>query len=111
MVEPNSGAVYNVADSNPAPRDEVLSYAAELMGLDAALDPGRTGSARAARAKDESKRVNNRRLLHELAYELRYPSYEAGLEAIHGGSDISFCLQDITKTWRGEEYPSNDSSE
>jgi nucleoside-diphosphate-sugar epimerase len=85
MVKPNPGAIYNLCDDDPAPPNEVLAYAAELLGLPAppevALDdPSVTPMARSFYA--ESKRVRNDRIKSELGIKLLYPDYRAGLKAL-----------------------------
>ncbi|RBI85471.1 SDR family NAD(P)-dependent oxidoreductase [Rhodosalinus halophilus] len=85
IARPNPGAVYNVADDEPAPADEVIAYAAELLGLpvpraipfeEAELSP------MAAGFYAESRRVRNDRIKRELGVRLLYPDYRAGLQAI-----------------------------
>lgn len=85
MARPNPGAAYNVCDDLPCPPQEVIAYAAELLGrppppevpFDAAkLSP----MARSFYA--ESKRVLNRRIKTELGVALAYPDHRAGLEAL-----------------------------
>ncbi|KRS13868.1 epimerase [Roseovarius atlanticus] len=82
---PNPGAAYNVCDDDPAPPQDVIGYAAELLGLplppsvdfeEAEMSP----MARSFYA--ESKRVENRRIKDELGVVLKYPDYKAGLEAL-----------------------------
>ncbi|MEM6480207.1 MAG: SDR family oxidoreductase [Pseudomonadota bacterium] len=82
---PNPGAIYNVCDNLPAPPEDVIGYAAELLGLP--LPPATdfesadmTEMARSFYA--ESKRTDNRRLAEELGVELLYPDYKSGLEAL-----------------------------
>jgi len=82
---PNPGAVYNVCDDDPAPPQDVLSYAAHLLGLP---DPPTvdyptadlTPMARSFYA--ESKRVRNDLIKTELGVTLTYPDYRAGLKAL-----------------------------
>jgi nucleoside-diphosphate-sugar epimerase len=78
-------SVYNVADGEPAPPQDVVAYAAALMGLapppeipfaDAQLSP--MGQS----FYSESRRVRNRRLRDDLGVDLAYPSYREGLAAI-----------------------------
>ncbi|MBT8460528.1 MAG: SDR family oxidoreductase [Boseongicola sp.] len=85
IEQPNPGRVYNVCDDDPAPPQDVIAYAAELLGLpvpkaiafeDAELSP----MARSFYA--ESKRVSNARIKHELGIELIYPDYRAGLKSL-----------------------------
>ena len=85
MENPNPGAVYNVCDDDPAPPQDVLSYAAELLGV--SLPPEEdyetaemTPMARSFYA--ESKRVRNDRIKDELGVTLLYPSYRNGLRAL-----------------------------
>ena len=85
IAAPNPGAVYNVCDDDPAPPQDVIGYAAELLGLpvppslpieDAEMSP----MARSFYA--ESKRVRNDRIKDELGVTLKYPSYKDGLKAL-----------------------------
>jgi nucleoside-diphosphate-sugar epimerase len=85
MARPNPGAAYNVCDDAPCPPQEVIAYAAELLGHPlppeipfemAELSP----MARSFYA--ESKRVSNRRIKIELGVRLAYADYRAGLRAL-----------------------------
>ena len=85
IARPNPGAAYNVCDDDPAPPDEVLAFAAELLGLtpppavafeQAVLSP----MARSFYA--DNKRVLNKRIKDELGVTLAYPSYKDGLRAL-----------------------------
>ena len=85
MARPNAGAVYNVADDTPAPADEVLAFASELLGL---APPPIVPFAEAdlsEMAKSfyaDNKRVGNERIKSELGVRLRYPDYKQGLGAL-----------------------------
>ena len=88
MDRPDPGTVYNVCDDDPAPPEDVLSYAAHLLGLPE--PPGvpydeaeMTPMARSFYA--ESKRVRNGRIKQALGVVLRYPTYREGLAAILAG--------------------------
>jgi nucleoside-diphosphate-sugar epimerase len=86
MARPPQGmAIYNLADDLPAPPEEVLWHAADLIGMprppavpfaEANLSP----MARSFYA--DSKRVRNDRLKHELGLRLIHPDYRSGLAAI-----------------------------
>ncbi len=85
MQAPKAGAIYNLCDDNAAPPEDVIAYAAELLGLpippaikfeEADLSP----MARSFYA--ESKRVRNTRIKEELGVTLRYPDYQTGLRAL-----------------------------
>jgi len=82
---PNPGAAYNVCDDDPAPPEDVIGHAAELLGLP--IPPAEdfdtaemTPMARSFYA--ESKKVSNRRIKEELGVKLLYPDYRAGLAAL-----------------------------
>lgn len=82
---PNPGAAYNVCDNDPAPPEDVIAYAAELLGLpipEAVVleDADMTPMARSFYA--ESKKVRNDRIKNELGVELLFPDYRRGLQAL-----------------------------
>lgn len=87
ITRPDPGRIYNVCDDDPAPPEDVLSFAAALLGLP---DPPAvpydqaemTPFARSFYA--ESKRVRNDRIRRELGVELLYPTYREGLTALRG---------------------------
>lgn len=83
--QPNPGAIYNVCDNDPAPPQDVIGYAAGLLGLPAPPEvpfdeAGMTPMARSFYA--ESKRVDNTRIKQELGVGLIYPDYRSGLKAL-----------------------------
>ncbi|WP_299737406.1 SDR family oxidoreductase [uncultured Roseobacter sp.] len=85
LAQPNPGAIYNLCDDDPAPPQDVIAHAAELLGLP--LPPAvdfetadMTSMARSFYA--ESKKVRNDRIKHELGVTLLYPDYRAGLAAL-----------------------------
>ena len=85
MAQPNPGAVYNVCDNDPAPPQDVIGTAAELLGVEVPPDipfesADLTPMARSFYA--ESKRVRNDRVLRELGITLRYPTYRDGLKEL-----------------------------
>ncbi len=86
MAKPNPGAVYNVCDDDPAPPQDVLSYAAELLGVDQPPEVAFEDADLSPMARSfysESKRVTNERIKQELGVRLLYPSYREGLNAMH----------------------------
>jgi len=77
--------VFNVSDDEPAPPEDVVAYAAELLGLPAppAIPFREAGlSGLAATFWAESKRVSNTRIRRDLGVELLYPTYREGLRAL-----------------------------
>ncbi len=85
MAAPLPGRVYNVCDDLPSSAAEVLSFAAELLGLP---EPPSVEFAEAkmpplARSfYEECRRVRNDRITGELGVRLLYPDYHAGLRGI-----------------------------
>ncbi|MFU8881626.1 MAG: SDR family oxidoreductase [Rhodobacterales bacterium] len=85
---PNPGAIYNLCDNDPAPPQDVIGYAAELLGLpqpeEVPFDKAEmTPMARSFYA--ENKRVSNGRIITELGINLIHPDYRHGLRAILAG--------------------------
>lgn len=85
IARPSPGTAYNVCDDDPAPPQDVIAHAAELLGLP--VPPAipfetaeMTPMARSFYA--ESKRVRNDRIKTELGVKLQYPSYREGLAAL-----------------------------
>ncbi|KAB2942527.1 MAG: SDR family oxidoreductase [Hyphomicrobium sp.] len=84
--------IYNVADDEPAPPQDVIVYAAQLLHMppppavpfeDAELTP------MAASFYAANKRISNARLRQELGVALKFPTYREGLRAIlaHASQD------------------------
>ncbi|MEE4188114.1 MAG: SDR family oxidoreductase [Roseobacter sp.] len=85
LRQPNPGAIYNLCDDDPAPPQDVIGYAAELLGLPppAVEDfemAEMTPMARSFYA--ESKKVRNDKIKEELGVVLKYPDYRTGLQAM-----------------------------
>ena len=85
IAKPNAHRVYNVADDEPCPPQDVVAYAAQLLGVapppeikfeEANLSP------MARSFYDDSKRVSNARIKAELGIALKYPNYRVGLKAL-----------------------------
>lgn len=85
IAHPRAGAIYNVADDEPAAPDEVVAYAAKLMGVEpppavpfeeAELSP------MARSFYGDSRRISNARIKSELGVTLAYPTYRDGLKAL-----------------------------
>ena len=85
MANPNAGRAYSVCDDTPAPPQDVVTYAAELMGVSPpALQDFATAelSPMARSFYGENKRIRNNRIKVELGVSLEYPDYRAGLSAL-----------------------------
>jgi len=82
---PRQGAIYNVCDDNPAPPEDVISYAAELldMPIPIAIDYDKAEMSPMARSfYAENKRVSNELIKRELGVELKFPDYKTGLQSL-----------------------------
>ncbi|MEZ5685630.1 MAG: SDR family oxidoreductase [Paracoccaceae bacterium] len=85
IARPDPGRVYNVCDDNPAPPQDVIAHAAQLLGLPVPPDIPYDAASFTPMARSfyaESKRVRNDRIKSELGVSLLYPDYPAGLAAI-----------------------------
>ncbi|GLQ35448.1 NAD(P)-dependent oxidoreductase [Amylibacter marinus] len=85
IANPNAGAVYNVCDDNPAPPQDVLGYAAQLLGVDMPVAEDFETAEMTPMARSfyaESKSVSNDRIKSELGVTLLYPDYKTGLKAL-----------------------------
>ncbi len=89
---PRPGAIYNVCDDEPAPPQDVVSYAAELLGVTPPPEqPYETAdlSPMARTFYKDNRRVRNGLIKDELGVRLAYPNYRAGLSsllAVDGGT-------------------------
>lgn len=84
LMQPRPGAIYNVCDDEPAPADEVLVFAAGLLGVEPppAVTFENAGlSAAGQRFYAECKRVSNAKAKAALGWLPKYPSYREGLRA------------------------------
>jgi nucleoside-diphosphate-sugar epimerase len=85
IARPQPGAIFNLCDDDPAPPQDVIGHAAELLGLP--LPPAEsfetaemTPMARSFYA--ESKKVRNDRAKEVLGWQPKYPDYRSGLAAM-----------------------------
>jgi dTDP-4-dehydrorhamnose reductase len=80
-----SSAVYNVTDDEPAPPQDVVRHAAELLGLEpppeVPFDEARL-SPMAASFYAENKRVRNALIKRAIDFSPAFPSYREGLAAL-----------------------------
>jgi len=80
--------IYNVSDDEPAPPQDVVAYAAELLGMTAPPEiPFEQAEMTGMSASfwSESRRVRNDRIRQDLAVQLLYPSYREGLRSLLTG--------------------------
>ena len=77
--------IYNLADDEPAPPQDVIAYAAQLLHMPPPPEIAFEDAELSLMAKSfyvENKRVSNARLRHDLGLELKFPSYRQGLRSI-----------------------------
>lgn len=85
IARPDPGQAYNVCDDKPCPPQDVVAFAAELLGLPVPPDVPFEKAELSPMAKSfyaDSKRVSNRRIKAELGVTLAFPSYREGLRAL-----------------------------
>ncbi|UWR26531.1 SDR family oxidoreductase [Sulfitobacter sp. S223] len=85
LASPMPGAIFNMCDDDPAPPQDVIGHAAELLGLPtppavAFETADLTPMARSFYA--ESKRVRNDHIKRALGWEPSYADYRSGLAAM-----------------------------
>ena len=84
--------VVNVTDDEPAPASDVVTYAADLMGMEPPpLVPFAEAelSPMARSFYGANRRVRNGVLRRDLGVALRYPTYRAGLDALRASGEGS----------------------
>lgn len=90
LARPSAGTVYNVTDDEPAPPQDVVAFAAGLMGVPVPPDLPFESAALSPMARSfysENKRVSNRLLKDRLGYAMRYPTYREALRALFAAGD------------------------
>lgn len=85
LEKPARHNLYNLADDEPAPPQDVIEYACTLLGVEPPpLTPIEEAdlSPMAKSFYADNKRVSNQRMKDALIPRLKYPTYREGLEAI-----------------------------
>lgn len=85
MAHPHPGRAYNVCDDEACPPQDVIAYAAELLGRPVPPDIPFAEADLSPMARSfyaDSKRVSNARMRSELGVTLAYPTYREGLNAL-----------------------------
>ena len=88
--QPNPGRAYNLCDDEPAPPQDVVAFAAELLGHEPPplLSFETVSLSPMARSfYGDNKRTSNQRVKDELGVSLRYPNYRDGLTALFNSKD------------------------
>ncbi|MFL5136762.1 MAG: SDR family oxidoreductase [Microvirga sp.] len=85
IESPCRNAIYNVADDEPGPPQDVIAYAADLLGREPPPEVPFEEAEMTPMARtfyEDNKRVRNTRIRTELGVTLRYPTYRQGLQAL-----------------------------
>ncbi|WP_375312979.1 SDR family oxidoreductase [Bradyrhizobium sp. A5] len=84
-IRHQGGGTWNVCDDEPAPPQDVITYAAGLIGIAPPEEEAFATAEMSAMARSfysSSARVSNARLKNELGVTLDYPTYRHGLDAL-----------------------------
>ena len=90
IQHPRPGAVYNMADDEPCPPQDVIAYAAELLGVATPPDIPFEEAKLSAMARSfyaTNNRIANTRLKGDLGVALAFPTYRAGLTQLLASGD------------------------
>ena len=85
LVSAGQGGAWNVADEEPAPPQDVIAYAAGLLGLEPPPEEPFDAADMTPMARSfyaDNKRVSIEKLKRELGFAPKYPSYREGLRAL-----------------------------
>jgi len=89
LIEGNTGGIFNITDDEPAPPQDVVAYAASLMGVEPPPEiPFETAqlSPMARSFYGENKRVANA-AIKAAGYSLRFPDYRAAFDHMWASGD------------------------
>lgn len=84
-IQHQGGGTWNVCDDEPAPPQDVIAYAAKLMGVVPPPEEAFATAEMSAMARSfyaSSARVSNAKLKRELGVVLACPTYRHGLDAL-----------------------------
>lgn len=100
-IERPASRIYNVTDDEPAAPDEVIAFAATVMGVDPPAEIPFEEADLTPMARSfygDVKRVSNERIKAELGVSLAYPTYREGLRQLWTDG-----------SWRGEHEDADGS--
>ncbi|MBR1222597.1 SDR family oxidoreductase [Bradyrhizobium sp. U87765 SZCCT0131] len=90
LARPRAGAIYNGADDEPAPPQDVVTFAAALCGVQPPPEIAFDEADMTPMSRSffmECKRVHSQRTRAELGVTLQYPTYREGLTALRAAGD------------------------
>ncbi|WP_068083477.1 SDR family oxidoreductase [Polycladidibacter stylochi] len=82
-IEKNAAGVYNVSDDEPSAPQDVVEYAAQIMGVTPPAEIAFEDAQMSPMARSfygEIKRANNDKMKQELGYQLKYPTYREAFD-------------------------------
>jgi len=85
MDKPNPGQAYNLCDDEAVPPQDVVTFAAQLLGVEPPAEIAFNPDDMTPMGLSffaESKRVSNQKIKNNLGYVLKYPTYREGLQAL-----------------------------
>lgn len=97
IADPGAGDLFNIADDEPAPPQDVIAFACGLLGVEPPpLIPIEKAelSEMARSFYADNKRISNRLMKEKLLARLSYPTYREGLRAILSEERSSKRIQD-----------------
>jgi len=90
IASDSPGGIWNVADCEPAPPQDVIVYAAALLGIEPPPEePFATANLTPMQRSfyASNQRISTRKLQRELGYVWTYPTYREGLQACLAAGD------------------------
>ena len=89
LAEREQGGIFNVTDDLPAPPQDVVAYAAEVMGVEPPAEVPFASAQLSPMARSfygENKRVSNA-AIKGTGYRFRYPDYRSAFDAMWAAGD------------------------
>jgi nucleoside-diphosphate-sugar epimerase len=83
---------YNLTDDIPAPPQDVVTFAADLEGIEPPVEMPFEAAEMTSMARSfysDNKRVSNKAIKQALGVELLYPSYREGLTALYAQRELT----------------------
>ena len=85
LASPGEGGIWNVADDEPAPPQDVIAYAAALIGVEPPPEEPYESAEMTPMARSfyaDNKSVSIAKLKRELGFRPKYPTYREGLKSL-----------------------------
>lgn len=89
-IHRNAGGAWNICDDEPAPPQDVIAYAAQLMEIAPPPEQAFETAELSPMARSfytSNRRVRNARAKRDLDLSFAYPTYRAGLDALWAAGD------------------------